>query len=95
MVVLFVEKVKPSLRGELTRWMIQPQAGVFVGRLSARVRDLLWEKVRKKAPMGRALMIYSAKTEQGFAVRASGERRRQVVDMEGLYLVKLVTESSG
>ena len=95
MVVLFVENVKPALRGELTRWMIQPQTGVFVGRLPARVRDLLWEKVKKKAPMGRALMVYSAKTEQGFAVRTFGDRRRQIVDMDGVLLVKIMTKPSG
>ena len=35
MVVLILQSVRPSLRGELTRWLIQPAAGVFVGRVSA------------------------------------------------------------
>jgi len=41
MVVLILEKVPRSLRGELTRWMIEVDTGIFVGRLSAMVRDLL------------------------------------------------------
>lgn len=91
MVVLMVEKVKPALRGEITRWMVQPQTGVFVGKLSARVRDLLWDKVKASAIDGRAVMVYQAQNEQGFAVRTLGEGRRRVIDNEGLTLVKIVT----
>jgi CRISPR-associated protein Cas2 len=40
MVVLILERVPPGLRGELTRWFLEPQAGVFVGRVSAIVREL-------------------------------------------------------
>lgn len=45
MVVLIVERVPASLRGALTRWMIEPKAGVFVGSVSAMVRERLWLKV--------------------------------------------------
>lgn len=45
MVVLIVESVPPALRGELSKWMLEPKAGVFVGTISAAVRDLLWEKL--------------------------------------------------
>ncbi len=41
---MILEKVPVSLRGELTRWLIEPHAGVFVGHVNARVRDKLWEK---------------------------------------------------
>ncbi|MCR4318385.1 MAG: type I-E CRISPR-associated endoribonuclease Cas2e [Planctomycetes bacterium] len=45
MMVLILDRVKESLRGELTRWMLEPKAGVFVGTLSAMVREHLWKKV--------------------------------------------------
>jgi CRISPR-associated protein Cas2 len=45
MVVMILERVPVGLRGELTWWMLEPKAGVFVGRLSGMVRDLLWEKI--------------------------------------------------
>lgn len=89
MVVLLVEKVKPSLRGELTRWMIQPRAGVFVGKMSAMVRDKLWEKVMHSAPTGGGMMIYNSNTEQGFAVRSFGDTNRFLVDIEGIILATL------
>ena len=44
MVVIILEKVSPALRGELTRWLIEPHPGVFVGHVSGMVRDRLWEK---------------------------------------------------
>lgn len=88
MVVLILEKVKPSLRGLLTRWMIEPKTGVFVGTMSARVRDLLWDKVGEKlGPDGGAILIHPARNEQGFAVRSLGKTKRKIIDLEGLTLV--------
>ena len=98
MVILILEKVPNKLRGELSRWMIQPRTGVFVGTMSALVRDKLWQKVcedcsasRAKKPrgVGGAVMIYRARTEQGFAVRTWGDPARQLVEMEGLILVRV------
>jgi CRISPR-associated protein Cas2 len=75
-------------RGELTRWLIQPKTGVFVGRVSARVRDLLWEKVCSQKKGGEAILIYPDTTEQGFTIRTAGKTSNLVEDFEGLFLVK-------
>lgn len=97
MVLMMLERVPPSLRGELTRWLIQPKTGVFVGKVSALVRDKLWDKVAKsleavKPPKsGRrpgAIMIHTTNTEQGFAIRTTGRTDRSIEDFEGLTLVK-------
>ena len=88
MVVVILEKVTPSLRGELTRWLIQPKTGVFVGQVSARVRHLLWERVCRSVKTGAALMVYSDNTEQGFSVRSTGDTSRVMVDFEGIILAK-------
>jgi CRISPR-associated protein Cas2 len=84
-----LERVPVGLRGELSRWMIEPRAGVFVGNVSALVRDKLWDKVRQNARGGAALMIHSARTEQGFRVQSFGDPSRVPVDMEGLTLVRI------
>ena len=88
MIVLILERVTPSLRGELTRWLIQPKTGVFVGQISARVRDLLWQKVTKSVKSGAATMIYSDDTEQGFSVRAVGDPSKVIRDFDGIFLPK-------
>ncbi len=89
MVVLIMEKAPASLRGELSRWMVEPKAGVFVGSVSGMVRDKLWEKATQgaKAGAGGALMVYTTNNEQGFAVRCWGQTSRLVVDFDGLALV--------
>lgn len=90
MMVLVLERVPASLRGELTRWLLEPHTGVFVGRVSAMVRDRLWEKVCKtlKGREG-GILIYSTDTEQGFALRSHGETARELVDFDGLVLVRI------
>jgi CRISPR-associated protein Cas2 len=87
MVVFVLQSVPPSLRGELTRWMIEPRAGVFTGKLSAMVRERLWAMVHEKARTGGGLMLYSADTEQGYRVEALGNTGRIVRDFEGLSLI--------
>ncbi len=88
MVILILERVAPGLRGELTRWMIQPKTGVFVGRLSGLVRDKLWERVQKSVKTGAGIMVCNTNTPQGYAVRTCGRPDRDLVDFEGLTLVK-------
>ena len=89
MVVLMLERVPPGLRGELTRWFLEPKAGVFVGKVSAMVRDKLWEKACGQAREGGCLMVYSSNDEQGYRIRSWGEMARSIEDFEGLFLVRV------
>lgn len=93
MVVLILERVPTSLRGELSRWMLEPRTGVFVGKLSAIVRDKLWQKAAQGAKGGAGMLIFSSQTEQGFSVRAFGDTTRTVMDWEGLLLVHVPKHS--
>ncbi len=87
MVVLILERVPNKLRGELTRWMLEPQRGVFVGGVAASVRDLLWDKACRESGEGGCILIHSSNTEQGFRVRSYGRTARRVVDFDGLQLI--------
>lgn len=89
MIVLILEKVSPSLRGELTRWLIEARTGVFVGRVSAMVRERLWDKICGAAGDGGAILIHPAEGEQGYAMRMHGATKREIVDFEGLTLVRI------
>ena len=89
MVVLILDRVKPGLRGELTRWMLEPKAGVFVGPISGLVRDRLWDKICKAIrPEAGCVMVYSSNNEQGFKIRTYGATTRAIVNFEGLALVR-------
>jgi CRISPR-associated protein Cas2 len=88
MLVMILEKVPASLRGELTRWLIEPRPGVFVGHVSALVRDRLWDKCLKKHKEGGVIQIWSTNTEQRFDIRSWGDTDREMVNFEGVWLVR-------
>lgn len=88
MVVFVLGNASPGLRGELSRWLFEVKAGIFVGKLSALVRDELWKMVEGKIKNGSALLIYSTNSEQGFTARSLGDPSRQLIDIEGVLLVK-------
>jgi CRISPR-associated protein Cas2 len=85
MVLIILEEVPKGLRGELSRWMIEFGTGVFIGRLSAAVRDRLWEKCRSEGT-GNCIQVYATNNEQGFEVRSYGPTCRMILDVEGIKL---------
>ncbi|WP_366181315.1 type I-E CRISPR-associated endoribonuclease Cas2e [Actinomyces timonensis] len=87
MVVLVLSASPASLRGALTRWLMEVSPGVFVGHLSARVREQLWELVRAYIGDGRALLIWSTRSEQHFSVASLGHDR-EPVDIEGCLVMR-------
>jgi CRISPR-associated protein Cas2 len=93
MIVLLMEKVPVSLRGEITRWMIELRPGVFAGNLSAMVRDKLWEHICQKLRGGAATLLQSAANEQGYTVRTFGDTARKIRDFDGLQLVTVPSRS--
>lgn len=88
MVVLMLERVPRGMRGELSRWMIEPRANVFVGSITAMVRDKLWEMACQESKGGSALMLFTTNNEQGFAWRLWGEPSYYPEEFEGLLLVR-------
>jgi CRISPR-associated protein Cas2 len=88
MLVMVLEKVPASLRGELTRWLLEPKTGIFVGHVSALVRDRLWEKCVQQRDNGGVIQIWSTNTEQHFAMRSWGDTDRALVEFDGLWLVR-------
>ena len=87
MVVLILSAAPASLRGAMTRWLLEVSPGVFVGRLSARVREQVWKLVRTYIGDGRALLIWSVRSEQRFAVASLGHER-EPVDIEGCTVMR-------
>ena len=88
MMVLILERVPPGLRGELTRWLLEAKAGVFVGGVSALVREKLWLRACASIGGGAGMLIYPADTEQGFAIRFWGKTSHTVADFDGLFLIR-------
>ncbi len=90
MLVMILEKVPTSLRGALSRWLLEPKTGIFLGNPSARVRDELWTRAVKKAKdSGSVMQIWTDDNPQGFSYRQHGENARTLVDFEGIALVSI------
>jgi CRISPR-associated protein Cas2 len=87
MLVIAVENAPPRLRGRLAVWLIEIRAGVYVGDLSRKVREMIWSQVVDGIEEGNAIMAWSTNTESGFDFLTLGENRRMPEEMNGLKLV--------
>lgn len=87
MLVIAVENVPPRLRGRLAVWLLEIRAGVYVGDLSKRVREMIWSQVEEGYEEGNAVMVWSTNTESGFDFLTLGKNRRMPVEMDGVKLV--------
>jgi len=89
MMLIVLKKAPTRVRGELTRWLIEPRPGVFVGHVSAMVRDILWQRCCEKEIDGGVLQIWTTNNEQHYAMRTHGQTDRSVLDFEGLQLIRI------
>ncbi|PKH02947.1 type I-E CRISPR-associated endoribonuclease Cas2 [Psychromonas sp. MB-3u-54] len=92
MVTVVTEVVPPRLRGRLAVWLLEVRAGVYVGDVSARVREMIWYQISELAENGNVVMAWSTNTESGFDFVTYGENRRMPVELDGLRLVKFKPE---
>ena len=91
MIVMILEKVPTSLRGELSRWLVEARTGVFIGHVSGMVRDRLWDKCCQSKRAGGVLQVWTTNNEQRFQMRASGDTSRRIVNLDGVQLIQIPT----
>lgn len=87
MVVVVLTACPTGLRGDLTRWLFEVAPGVFVGHVSARIRERLRERIVALVKGGRAIMVYSARNEQHLAFKVH-QLDWEPVDCDGLELIR-------
>lgn len=87
MTVVILTDCPPRLRGDLTKWLLEINTGVYVGRVSARVRDQLWERICANVKTGRATMVFRASNEQRMDFRVHNTTW-QPVDFDGVKLMR-------
>jgi CRISPR-associated protein Cas2 len=92
MLVTVVENAPPRLRGRLAVWLLEVRAGVYVGKVSRRVREMIWTQIEKGIEDGNAVMAWSTNTESGFDFMTLGTNRRIPVEMDGIKLVSFLPE---
>lgn len=92
MVVMLLEKVPHALRGELTRWLVEIKTGVYIGHVTAMVRDRLWDKCINGCKSGSVFQAWTTNNEQHYSMRIVGSTGREVVNWEGLQLIREIEE---
>jgi CRISPR-associated protein Cas2 len=92
MLVIVVENVPDRLRGRLAVWLLQIRAGVYVGKYSRRVREMIWRQVEEGLDEGNAVMAWSTNVESGFDFLTLGVNRRIPVECDGVKLVSFLSE---
>lgn len=86
MIVITMTDCPIGLRGDLTKWLLEVSAGVFVGQVSARVRDQLWERIKETTKEGRVTMVFNTKNEQHLDFRVHNSTW-EPIDFDGIKLM--------
>lgn len=90
MLVVVTENVPPRLRGRLAVWLLEIRAGVYVGVVNRRVREMIWEQIIKLTDEGNVAMAWGTNNESRFDFQTHGENRRIPIDYDGLRLVSFL-----
>lgn len=90
MCMVVTEAVPPRLRGRLAVWLLEVRAGVYVGDVSRKIREMIWQQVNGMAEQGNVVMAWATNTESGFDFVTHGKNRRMPIDFDGLRLVRFL-----
>ncbi len=71
-------------------WLLDIRAGVYIGDVSKRVRETLWQYMEVDVEDGNIVMAWATNTESGFDFQTMGKNRRIPVEMDGLRLVSFL-----
>lgn len=86
-VVVVTENVPPRLRGRMAIWLLEVRAGVYIGDVSKRTREMLWEQLKEGYEDGSVVMAWASQHESGYEFQTLGPNRRLPVEFDGLHLV--------
>ena len=86
-VVVNTPAVPDHVKGYTDRFLVEVSPSMYVGNVSRRVADELWDVLVENRSQGHITMILSnAKTEQQYEVRVDGRNDVQMRDFDGLKL---------
>lgn len=91
MTVVVIEAVSTpaACHGVIARYLPRVGVGLYVGSLTARVRDILWDVACGEATRGSLTMIIPDSSPQGFELRGHGHPKSWLSDWDGLVFLRL------
>ena len=93
MLAIVVENAPPRIRGRLAIWLLEVRAGVYVGKVSRRIREMIWDQLEQGIEDGNVVMVWSTNNEAGFDFMTLGKNRRIPKEMDGVKLVSFLPEN--
>lgn len=93
--VVVTENVPPRLRGRLAIWLLEVRAGVYIGDVSKRTREMIWEQLQSGFEDGNVVMAWASNHESGYEFQTLGENRRIPAEFDGLRLVAFQPVGTG
>lgn len=84
--VVSATSVPDHLRGYVTRFLQQTGPGFYVGKLSPRVAEQLWDRLIGAAEAGSVVMVCSANNDTGFSIKMHQVASGKMVDFDGVGL---------
>ena len=87
MIVIMLSDCPPKVRGDLSKWLCEINTGVFVGNVSSRVREKVWQRICENIKSGQATMVFSAPGEQKMDFRVHNTTW-EPVDLDGIKLMR-------
>lgn len=86
-IVVVTENVPPRVRGRMAIWLLEVRAGVYIGNVSRRTREMIWQHLSKGYDDGNVVMAWASNHESGYEFQTLGQNRRLPVEFDGLHLV--------
>ncbi|KAF0805186.1 hypothetical protein A167_03552 [Alcanivorax sp. S71-1-4] len=92
--VVVTESVPPRLRGRLAIWLLEVRAGIYIGDVSRRTREMIWQQLEAGHESGNVVMAWASNSESGYDFQTLGTNRREPIDYDGLRLVAFIPHDS-
>ena len=93
MLIVVTENVPSRLRGRLAIWLLEVRTNVYIGNVSRRIREMIWQQCTTFIDKGNIVMAWSMNTESRFDFQTIGPNRRIPIDKDGLRLVSFLPKS--
>ena len=90
MITVRVERAPPSLRGALALWLVEIAPCTYVGEVTARVRNRLWNRIENEIHGGRATMAWYS---QGSIKIRQHNPKRPTRSIDGITLTQKPVEN--
>ena len=87
MIVIMLSDCPPKVRGDLSKWLCEINTGVFVGNVSSRIREEVWQRICENIKSGQATMVFNAPGEQKMDFRVHNTTW-EPVDLDGIKLMR-------